>query len=69
MANEDLNEYFREQTNERFNNIDKRFDAIDEKLSELLKFKWQIISTTVLFSVLLSVLIQWIDLSRVMNGL
>jgi len=69
MANEDLNEYFREQTNERFNNIDNRFDAIDEKLSELLKFKWQIISTTVLFSVLLSVLIQWIDLSRVMNGL
>ena len=69
MANEDLNQYFREQTNERFNNIDNRFDAIDEKLSELLKFKWQIISTTVLFSVLLSVLIQWIDLSGVMNGL
>ena len=69
MANEDLNQYFREQTNYQFEQIDKRFDAIDEKLSELLKFKWQIISTTVLFSVLLSVLIQWIDLSRVMNGL
>ena len=69
MANEDLNQYFREQTNYQFEQIDKRFDAIDEKLSELLKFKWQIISTTVLFSVLLSVLIQWIDLSGVMNGL
>jgi len=53
-----LNQYFREQTNERFNNIDNRFDAIDDNLKEILKFKWQIVGGSVALSVLMTLLIQ-----------
>ena len=58
MANEDLNQYFREQTNERFNNIDNRFDAIDKNLSEILKFKWEIVGGSVVLSLIVTILIQ-----------
>jgi len=58
MANEDLNEYFREQTNERFNNIDNRFDAIDKNLSEILKFKWEIVGGSVVLSLIVTIIIQ-----------
>ena len=58
MANEDLNQYFREQTNERFNNIDNRFDAIDKNLSEILKFKWEIVGGSVVSSLIVTIIIQ-----------
>ena len=58
MANEDLNEYFREQTNERFDKIELRFDAIDKNLSEILKFKWQIVGGSVALSVLMTLFFQ-----------
>ena len=58
MANEDLNEYFREQTNERFDKIELRFDAIDKNLGEILKFKWQIVGGSVALSVLMTLLFQ-----------
>jgi len=58
MANEDLNQYFREQTNERFNNIDNRFDAIDKNLSEILKFKWEIVGGSVVLSLIVTIIIQ-----------
>ena len=58
MANEDLNQYFRDQTNERFNNIDNRFDAIDKNLSEILKFKWEIVGGSVVLSLIVTIIIQ-----------
>ena len=58
MANEDLNQYFREQTNYQFEQIDKRFDAIDKNLSEILKFKWQIVGGSVVLSLIVTILIQ-----------
>ena len=58
MANEDLNEYFREQTNERFDKIELRFDTIDKNLGEILKFKWQIVGGSVALSVLMTLFFQ-----------
>ena len=58
MAADELNEYFREQTNERFDKIELRFDAIDKNLSEILKFKWQIVGGSVALSVLMTLFFQ-----------
>ena len=39
---------------EKFRDTDKRLDTIDEKMDELLSFKWKIIGGSVVISTLLS---------------
>lgn len=50
---DELVDYFIEQTNDRFGKI-------EEKLDELLKFKWQIIGGSVTLSLVATLVIQGI---------
>lgn len=47
----DLFKYFMDQTNSRFDNIEK-------KLDKLLEFKWQIIGGAGLLSIIITILIN-----------
>jgi hypothetical protein len=44
-------EYFIEQTNDRL-------EKIDQKLDEMIKFKWQIIGGSVVLSLVVTVIVQ-----------
>lgn len=50
MADRELVDYFIEQT-------DKRFDAIESKLDELIAFRWQLIGGSAVISAIVSILI------------
>lgn len=47
----ELVDYFIEETN-------KKFERLEEKVDMLLEFKWQIISGAVVFSALITIVIQ-----------
>ena len=47
MNNEEMNSY-----------LDKRLDRIEDKVDELLKFKWQIIGGSAVIAGIVSVLVQ-----------
>lgn len=43
---------------EKFRDADKRLDTIDEKMDELLSFKWKIIGGSVVISTLFTFLVS-----------
>ena len=43
---------------EKFRDTDKRLDTIDEKMDELLSFKWKIIGGSVVISTLFAFLVS-----------
>jgi len=43
---------------EKFRDTDKRLDTIDEKMDELLSFKWKIIGGSVVISTLFTFLVS-----------
>ena len=53
----ELERYFMQVTKEKFDEMSKRFDKIDEKLDTVVKFRWQIISGSLALSSLFSVVI------------
>lgn len=60
---EKLLPYFIDQTNERFNKLDSRFDSVDSKLQELITFRMVLIGASVgvsgMFSVAVTLITLW----------
>jgi tetrahydromethanopterin S-methyltransferase subunit G len=50
-------EYFMQVTKERFDGIEQRFNRIDDKLDQVVSFRWQIIGGSLALSSVLSVVI------------
>lgn len=55
MSHDELRDYFIEHTN-------KRLESIDEKLDQLIKFKWQIIGGAGILSLVVTLCIQLISI-------
>lgn len=58
MGEDDLLDYFIQITDDRFTKFDERLDSIDEKLDELLIFKWTLLGGAAVVSVIASFLID-----------
>jgi hypothetical protein len=56
--NDKLLAYFIKQTNRRFDQIDARFDRIDENQRQLLEFKWKSAGGLAVINVIVIVVIQ-----------
>lgn len=62
MSLEKVVEYIKEANEKRFDEISSRLDKIDEKVTDILLFKWQIIGGSIVLSVIVTMGFQVISL-------
>jgi hypothetical protein len=60
---QELFEYIRQDTKERFDKLDDRLDTMDTKIDEIIKYKWQIVGGSLVVSALIGIVGFFITLA------
>lgn len=58
MNIETLVNYIKEDTKEKFDKVEQRFDRLEGKIDTLLMFKWQIIGGSAVLSIVVAFIFQ-----------
>jgi tetrahydromethanopterin S-methyltransferase subunit G len=58
MSLEKIVEYIKEDSEKKFEEIAARLEKLDEKIDDILSFKWQIIGGSVVLSVIVTIAFQ-----------